>query len=172
MQKVANISIEPEQTLILPFKEVNADDTANKSLSRTVVQSVMQPKAPTGRKHKKKKDLSSSEPKTSHYVKRSKTKETFIDTQHAEDSVAIADATMKVDSDLESMPENEIMSISEDNNKEAESDQEISLADEKVADNILDELISEADKEDTNVFATTTNALSFESVPQISSTSS
>ncbi|GKD73059.1 hypothetical protein Tco_1331341, partial [Tanacetum coccineum] len=40
---------------------------------------------------------SSSEPKTSHYVRISKTKETVADTQHVEDSVATADTTNSLD---------------------------------------------------------------------------
>nr|GFB84004.1 hypothetical protein [Tanacetum cinerariifolium] len=55
---------------------------------------------------------------------------------------------------------------------EANSDQELSIADEKAADNILDALINEANKGDTTVFAATTNEVSSESVPQSTSTSS
>ncbi|GKF20455.1 hypothetical protein Tco_0069093, partial [Tanacetum coccineum] len=47
MLKVAKLSEEPEQSLIPPSGEVNADDTADKSLSRASVQPVTQPKAPT-----------------------------------------------------------------------------------------------------------------------------
>ncbi|GKB30153.1 hypothetical protein Tco_0869554, partial [Tanacetum coccineum] len=68
MLKVANISSEFELSFIISSKKVNVDDTADKSLFGTAVQSVDQPKAPTGRKPKKKKISSSSEPKTSHYV--------------------------------------------------------------------------------------------------------
>ncbi|GJX86728.1 hypothetical protein Tco_0337502 [Tanacetum coccineum] len=42
-----------------------------------------------------------------------------------------------VDSDLESITDDEIMSISRDDNEEADSDQELSSADEKATDNIL-----------------------------------
>nr|GEZ69717.1 retrovirus-related Pol polyprotein from transposon TNT 1-94 [Tanacetum cinerariifolium] len=87
-----------EPTLILSSRKVNVDDTADKSLSRTSVQSVVQPKAPTGKKSKQKKTQSSSKPKTSHYVRRSKTKETIADTQHVEDLVATADTTKSLDS--------------------------------------------------------------------------
>nr|GEW70831.1 reverse transcriptase domain-containing protein [Tanacetum cinerariifolium] len=79
-------------------EKVNVDDTADKSLSRTSVQSVVQPKAPTGKKSKQKKTQSSSKPKTSHYVRRSKTKETIADTQHVEDLVATADTIKSLDS--------------------------------------------------------------------------
>nr|GEW68539.1 hypothetical protein [Tanacetum cinerariifolium] len=44
--------------------EVNADDTANKSLSMTCVQPVTQPKAPTAKNPRKKKILSSTQPKS------------------------------------------------------------------------------------------------------------
>ncbi|GKB12339.1 hypothetical protein Tco_0846262 [Tanacetum coccineum] len=225
MLKVVNISIEHEQTLILSSEKVNANNITNKSLYGTAVQSIEQPKTPTGRKPKKKKIPSSSERKNSHYARRSKTKETVINTQHTEESVATVDTTQSlnasesgkelknrldtvdaemgrhtgnlslhykftlstnhlmreheikgvenkedpltieygiqslgnVDSDLESITDDEIMSISRDDNEEADSDQELSSADEKATDNILDELINEANKEDTNVSAATTN---------------
>ncbi|GJU14552.1 hypothetical protein Tco_1142518 [Tanacetum coccineum] len=44
---VAKLLTEPEETLILSFGKVNADDIADKSLSRTTVQPVTQSKAPT-----------------------------------------------------------------------------------------------------------------------------
>ncbi|GJS45138.1 hypothetical protein Tco_0595259 [Tanacetum coccineum] len=47
MLKVAKLSEEPEESTIPPSREVNADDTADKSLSRAYVQPVTQPKAPT-----------------------------------------------------------------------------------------------------------------------------
>nr|GEU37102.1 cysteine-rich RLK (receptor-like protein kinase) 8 [Tanacetum cinerariifolium] len=171
-------------TLILSSEKVNVDNITDKSLYGTAMQSVIQPKAPTGRKPKKKKIQSFFKPMNSHYVKRSKTKETVIYTHHAKESVATADTTQslnafesaeelrnrhdtadakmvidigEVDFDLELMPDDEIMSISRDDNEEAVFNQELSTADEKVADNILDELINEANKEDTNVFAATTN---------------
>nr|GEV38097.1 putative reverse transcriptase domain-containing protein [Tanacetum cinerariifolium] len=65
MLKVAKISQQPEKTLILPFRGVNADSTNDKSLFETAVQHGAQPKAPTGKKSRKKKIPSSSEPKTS-----------------------------------------------------------------------------------------------------------
>ncbi|GJV14140.1 hypothetical protein Tco_1359463 [Tanacetum coccineum] len=249
MLKVAKISIETELTLIISSRKVNAYDTADKSLSETIVHFVVQPKAPTGKKSKKKKIPSSSKSKTSHYVRRSKTKETVTDTQHAKDSMATADTIKSLDAselaeelrnqpeivdatkvhetiveeavkdsfvidsgikslrnvnldelikdqkvddaeitfvgsspfdqemveadfDLESMPYDEIMSIYGGDNEEADSDQELSTADAKVVDHILDELINEANKEDTNVSSTPTNDVSFEFVPQSASTSS
>ncbi|GJS46418.1 hypothetical protein Tco_0596539 [Tanacetum coccineum] len=69
----------------------------------------------------------------------------------------------EADSDLESMPDDEIMSIYRNDNKEANSDQELSIADEKAVDNILDALINEANKEDTTIFAATTN----ENIPKV-----
>nr|GEZ90785.1 retrovirus-related Pol polyprotein from transposon TNT 1-94 [Tanacetum cinerariifolium] len=60
MIKVAKHYQEPEQSLIPPSGEVNADDTTDKSLSRASKQPVTQSKAPTGLKIKKKKIPSSS----------------------------------------------------------------------------------------------------------------
>ncbi|GJT37686.1 hypothetical protein Tco_0937551 [Tanacetum coccineum] len=97
MQKVANISIETEQTLILPSKEVNTGNTTEKSLFETTVQPVGQPKVSTDKKLRKKKIPSSSKPKTSKNVMQSKPKKTVINTQHAEESVATVDATKSLE---------------------------------------------------------------------------
>ncbi|GKD05097.1 hypothetical protein Tco_1180071, partial [Tanacetum coccineum] len=53
MLKVDKLSKDPEQSLIPPSWEVNADDTADKSLSRASVEPVTQPKAQTDLKAKK-----------------------------------------------------------------------------------------------------------------------
>ncbi|GJZ05368.1 hypothetical protein Tco_0538643 [Tanacetum coccineum] len=135
MLKVVNISIEHEQPLILSSEKVNANNINDKSLYGTAVQSVEQPKAPTGRKPKKKKILSSSKPKNSHYVRRSKTKETVLILIMLRNQwppltpLRIDEA----DSDLELMPDDEIMSISRDDNEEANSDQELSTTDDLIA---------------------------------------
>ncbi|GKC88518.1 hypothetical protein Tco_1149167 [Tanacetum coccineum] len=60
MLKVAKLYQEPEQSLIPPSGKVNANDTADKSLSRASEQPVTQPKTPTDLKKNKKKILSSS----------------------------------------------------------------------------------------------------------------
>ncbi|GKC13097.1 retrovirus-related pol polyprotein from transposon TNT 1-94, partial [Tanacetum coccineum] len=65
MLKVAKLSKEPDESLILPSEEVNAEATADKSQSGTNVQPLSQPKAPTAKKSKKKKILSSTQPKVS-----------------------------------------------------------------------------------------------------------
>ncbi|GJZ54179.1 retrovirus-related pol polyprotein from transposon TNT 1-94 [Tanacetum coccineum] len=54
MCNVAEISPQPLQSLIPPSREVNADDSADKSLSGTSVQPVTQPKATTAKKPRKK----------------------------------------------------------------------------------------------------------------------
>ncbi|GKD45510.1 hypothetical protein Tco_1270155 [Tanacetum coccineum] len=79
MCKVVDLSSKPIQSLIPPFGEVNADDTADKSLSRTFVSPVTQPKAPTSKRPRKKKipSLTQLEP--------------------AEEFVVIADATKSLD---------------------------------------------------------------------------
>ncbi|GJW09431.1 putative reverse transcriptase domain-containing protein [Tanacetum coccineum] len=61
------------------------------------------------------------------------------------------------DSDLESMPDDEIMSISGDDNEDADSDRELSIADEVAADNVIDEILNKINTEETTtiVFAAT-----------------
>ncbi|GKC52027.1 hypothetical protein Tco_1074772 [Tanacetum coccineum] len=83
----------PEETLILPSNEVNADQNADKSLSRTAVQLITQSKAPTDKKSKKKKNLSSSQPKILKIVRVSSPLKQVIETRHAEEPVTTADAT-------------------------------------------------------------------------------
>ncbi|GJR55107.1 retrovirus-related pol polyprotein from transposon TNT 1-94 [Tanacetum coccineum] len=79
MLKVAKLSKEPEESLILPSEGVNAEESADKSQSKTNVQPLSQPKAPTARKPRKEKIPSSSQPK------------------HAEEFVVVADATKSLD---------------------------------------------------------------------------
>ncbi|GJV02983.1 retrovirus-related pol polyprotein from transposon TNT 1-94 [Tanacetum coccineum] len=74
MLKMAKILTEPEETLILSSRKVNADEIADKSLFGTTVQPVTQSKAPTYKKSKRKKILSSSKPKTSNIVRESSSK--------------------------------------------------------------------------------------------------
>ncbi|GKE34444.1 hypothetical protein Tco_1453766 [Tanacetum coccineum] len=64
MLKVAKLSEEPKQSLIPSSGEVNADDTADKSLSRASVQPVTQPKASTDLKTKNKRIPPSSKLKS------------------------------------------------------------------------------------------------------------
>ncbi|GKA77092.1 hypothetical protein Tco_0783553, partial [Tanacetum coccineum] len=78
----------------------------------------------------------------------------------------------EANSDLKSMHNNEIMSIFGDDNEEADSDHELSTANEKVVDLILKELLNEENKEDTNVSTATTNEVSSKSVPYSVSSSS
>ncbi|GKE33552.1 hypothetical protein Tco_1452874 [Tanacetum coccineum] len=80
----------------MKFK-VNVDDTVDKSSSRTTVQPVTQPKAPTDLKLKKKKILPFFEPKSSHKVRVILLKKQVADTQPAEKIVATADATKSLD---------------------------------------------------------------------------
>ncbi|GJT44831.1 hypothetical protein Tco_0953546 [Tanacetum coccineum] len=90
---LAKLSEEPEQSLILNFREVNADDTADKSLSRASVQPVTQPKAPTDLKTKKRRIPPSSKPQSPYKVRVILPKKQVTETQHAEITVATADAT-------------------------------------------------------------------------------
>ncbi|GKA95242.1 hypothetical protein Tco_0817280 [Tanacetum coccineum] len=93
MLKVAKLSEEPDESLIPPSGEVNADDTADKSLSRASVQPVTQLKAPTDLKIKKKRITPSSKPESLYKVRVILLKKPVTETQHAEVIVAAADAT-------------------------------------------------------------------------------
>ncbi|GJZ39240.1 retrovirus-related pol polyprotein from transposon TNT 1-94 [Tanacetum coccineum] len=93
MIKVAKLSEEPGQSLIPPSGEVNADDMADKSLSRAYVQPVTQPKAPTDLKTKKKRIPPFSKPKSPDKVRVILLKKQVDETQHAKVIVATADDT-------------------------------------------------------------------------------
>ncbi|GJY92482.1 hypothetical protein Tco_0508264, partial [Tanacetum coccineum] len=93
MLKVAKHFQDHGQSLIPPFGEVNADDTADKSLSRASVQPVTQPKAPTDLKIKKKRIPPSSKPKSPYKVRVILPKKQIAETQHFEVTVATTDAT-------------------------------------------------------------------------------
>ncbi|GJW00598.1 retrovirus-related pol polyprotein from transposon TNT 1-94 [Tanacetum coccineum] len=93
MLKVAKLSEEPEQSLIPSSGEVNADDTADKSLSRASVQPITQPKASTDLKTKNKRIPPSSKLKSPYKVRVILLKKQVAETQHAEVTVATAVAT-------------------------------------------------------------------------------
>ncbi|GKD28360.1 hypothetical protein Tco_1239138 [Tanacetum coccineum] len=93
MLKVAKLSEEPEQSLIPSSKEVNVDDTADKSLSIASVQPVTQPKAPTDLKTKRKRIPPSSKPESQYKVRVISPKKPVAETQHAKVIVATVDAT-------------------------------------------------------------------------------
>nr|GEY00214.1 retrovirus-related Pol polyprotein from transposon TNT 1-94 [Tanacetum cinerariifolium] len=97
MLKVAKLYQEPEQSLIPPSREVNVDDTSNKSFSRAFEQPITQPKAPIDLKTKKKKIPSSSQPKSLYKVRVILPKKQVVETQHAEVTVATADATKSLE---------------------------------------------------------------------------
>nr|GEV62478.1 reverse transcriptase domain-containing protein [Tanacetum cinerariifolium] len=82
MLKVAKLSPMPQETLILPSQEVNIDNIADKSLSKTVVQPVGQSKAPIDKKSKKKKP-SSSKPKTLKIVRESSLMKQVIECENS-----------------------------------------------------------------------------------------
>ncbi|GJR16140.1 hypothetical protein Tco_0798792 [Tanacetum coccineum] len=69
MLKVAKLSEEPKQCLIPPFREVNADGTADKSLSKAFMHPVTQPKAPTDLKTRRKRIPPSSKPESQYKVR-------------------------------------------------------------------------------------------------------
>nr|GEY01766.1 uncharacterized mitochondrial protein AtMg00810-like [Tanacetum cinerariifolium] len=87
---LAKLYEEPEQSLIPPPGEVNADDTADKSFSRASVQLITQSKAPTDLKTKQKRIPRSSKPKSPHKVRVILPKKQVAKTQYAEVTVATA----------------------------------------------------------------------------------
>ncbi|GKA40989.1 hypothetical protein Tco_0733582 [Tanacetum coccineum] len=99
MLKVAKLSEGPEQSLIPPFREVNADDTANKFPSRTTVQLVTQSRTPTDRMTKKRRIPPSSKPKSPYKVRVILPKKQVTETQHTEVTEATADVTKSLASE-------------------------------------------------------------------------
>ncbi|GJX81106.1 hypothetical protein Tco_0329255 [Tanacetum coccineum] len=83
----------------LKMKEVNADDTTDKSSSRTSMQLVTQPKATTDRMTKKMRIPPSSKPKSPHKVRVILPKKQASETQHAKVTVATADTTKSLASE-------------------------------------------------------------------------
>nr|GEY26894.1 retrovirus-related Pol polyprotein from transposon TNT 1-94 [Tanacetum cinerariifolium] len=93
MLKVAKIFEEPKLSLIPPSREVNADDTADKSLSRAFMQPVTQFKTPTDLKTKKKIIPPSSKPKSPYKNRAIPSKKQVTETQYADVIVATANTT-------------------------------------------------------------------------------
>nr|GEV60096.1 retrovirus-related Pol polyprotein from transposon TNT 1-94 [Tanacetum cinerariifolium] len=97
MLKVAKIYQEPEQSLMPSSEEMNADNTADKSLSRAFEHPVTQSKAPIDLKTKKKKITYSSQPKSPCKVRITLPKKQVVETQHAEVKIVTADATKSLE---------------------------------------------------------------------------
>ncbi|GKA81717.1 retrovirus-related pol polyprotein from transposon TNT 1-94 [Tanacetum coccineum] len=98
MCNVAEISPQPLQSLIPPSEEVNADDSADKSLSGISVQPVTQPKATTAKKPRKKTIPSSTRPEAlnlSRIETSSSSQATHL--QLSEELVVSADETKSLD---------------------------------------------------------------------------
>nr|GEV55972.1 reverse transcriptase domain-containing protein [Tanacetum cinerariifolium] len=96
MCKVANLSLDPIKTLILSSKKMNVDDLVDNSLFGTFVQPVIQPKAPTDMKAKKKRIPPSSKPKSLKPVRIVSPKKQFTETHPAKETVATANATQSL----------------------------------------------------------------------------
>nr|GFA44874.1 hypothetical protein [Tanacetum cinerariifolium] len=108
MLKVAKLYKQPKQSLLPPSREVNADDIANKSLSRASMQLVIQCKATTDLRTKKKKIPPSSKPKSPYKVRAILLKKQVTETQHADVTVATANATKSLEaSELAEEQENQ-----------------------------------------------------------------
>ncbi|GJW95138.1 hypothetical protein Tco_0174810 [Tanacetum coccineum] len=95
--KVDRIAIERyyigENFVLLHSWEVNADDIADKSLSRASMQPITQSKAPTNLKIRRKRISPSSKPESQYKVRAILTKKPVAETQHAKVTIAAADAT-------------------------------------------------------------------------------
>ncbi|GJX40482.1 hypothetical protein Tco_0255472 [Tanacetum coccineum] len=94
--KVAKLSPDPIKSLLPPSGEVNADDSADKSSFETSMHLVIQPKAPTNLKTKKKQIPPASKPKSSKQVKDLPPKKQVDETQPIMETVATADATQSL----------------------------------------------------------------------------
>nr|GEY11428.1 hypothetical protein [Tanacetum cinerariifolium] len=94
MCKVVKLS---EKPLIHSPEEVNAEDTNDKSLSRTYVHHVSQSKAKTNKKLRKKKILSLSKPKVSKTVRVQTRTPQASESQPAEETEVTADATQSLE---------------------------------------------------------------------------
>ncbi|GJY90167.1 hypothetical protein Tco_0505363 [Tanacetum coccineum] len=141
MLKVAKNFQEPEQSLIISYEKVNVDDGVDKSSSRSTVQPVTQPKAPTNLKLQKKKIPSSSKPKSSHKVRVILLKKQVADTQPAEETVATADATKSLDTS-ESAKEQ----VNQPKTAEAKKEEVKESGMESMEDITFDQIIDEIDQ--------------------------
>nr|GEV24514.1 hypothetical protein [Tanacetum cinerariifolium] len=97
MLKVAKLFQDSKQSLILSFEKVNANDGTDKSLSMTTVQPITLLKAPTDKKPKKKRILSSSKPSVLKIIRESSLTIQVADTQPAEILGATAHITKSLD---------------------------------------------------------------------------
>ncbi|GJR55697.1 hypothetical protein Tco_1406218 [Tanacetum coccineum] len=75
----------------------------------------------------------------------------------------------EADFDVESMHDDEIPSISRDDNEEDDSDRELSVANEKASDHVIDEILTEVNQKDTHtiVFAITPNEALVQQLPNL-----
>nr|GEX08865.1 hypothetical protein [Tanacetum cinerariifolium] len=137
---LAKLYKEPEQSLIPPSGEVNADDTVDKSLSKASMQFITQSKAPTDLKTKHKIITPSYKPKSPHKVRAILPKKQVAKTQHAEVTVATANATNSLEAYVLVLDQNvkekddEFVAI-----EEVAEEQSLELP-------IVEQLLNEADK--------------------------
>nr|GEV36261.1 retrovirus-related Pol polyprotein from transposon TNT 1-94 [Tanacetum cinerariifolium] len=139
MLKVAKLSKEPEQSLLPPSREMNANDTSDKSLSRAYVQPVIQSKATTDIKTKKKKIPPSSKPKSPYKVRVILPKKQVAETRHTNVTVAAADATKSL----------EASKLAEEQGNQPSTAKAVKVLDQHVEEEKDDEFVAmeEVDKE-------------------------
>ncbi|GJV01624.1 hypothetical protein Tco_1335193 [Tanacetum coccineum] len=143
-------------SLLPPSGKVNADDTADKYLSRASVQPVIQSKATTDLKTKKKKISPSSKLKSPYKVRVILPKKQVAETQHTEVTVAIANATKSLEASELAEEQGNRPSTAEtvkvlDQNVEEEKDAEFMAMEEVAKEQSLEiptvkQLLDEADK--------------------------
>nr|GEX86637.1 reverse transcriptase [Tanacetum cinerariifolium] len=108
MLKVAKLSKKPEESLILPSEEVNAEESIDKSQSETNVQSLSQSKAPTAKRLRKEKNPSLTQPMNLQSSRNQIVKEKEIVGEHSLDIPIVEtllDDTDKQTKDDEPTPE-------------------------------------------------------------------
>ncbi|GJX91961.1 hypothetical protein Tco_0345287 [Tanacetum coccineum] len=129
--------------MILSSEKANADDGADKSLSRTTLQPITQPKAPTDLKPQKKRIPPSSKLKFSYKVRVILLKKQVTETQHAEEIVATADTTQSLEASKLTEEQVNHLKIAE---AEKITDEVNEFGLESIGDVIFDQIMDENDQ--------------------------
>nr|GEX22711.1 hypothetical protein [Tanacetum cinerariifolium] len=168
---MSTLSLRSDTKVSPMMMEILSEPTSNKLCDSLLV----------GPKHQltrslRRKNPTSSKPKTSKIIRESSLITQVADTQHVEEPVATADATKsvdayvhetiveeavkdfeitslemkEVDSELKSMCDDEIMSMSK-NEKDINDTEELSKDDESDTDHLIDELVNMANTEDATL---------------------
>ncbi|GJR20370.1 hypothetical protein Tco_0968897 [Tanacetum coccineum] len=165
MLQVAKLSTKaPEKTLLLSFWKVNTDNTADKSLSDTVVQCFKFKKQVTKPQHVEEPMATADIPKSldaSESPEEVANQPSTAATKNEHETKATENVVEeKMDTDVE------ITFMGDDDEELGDSDNELSVANEVVGGNVIDEILTEVNTEDTTiiVFATPNTEIPFVSV--------